>query len=149
MVPKPIIIRPAVIADADPVFSLLVQFATSYRPERAVFNATFPELISSPAACLLVAEDAGEVVGYALAVKTPTLYANGPNWLLQEIMVNPSRRSEGIGSRLLRAVVHHAQADSATEVVLATRRAGGFYIKHGFIETASYYKLRLANLSSR
>src|SRR5579883_3098019 len=76
MVPKPIIIRPGVIADADPVFSLLVQFATSYRPERAVFNATFPELISSPAACLLVAEDAGEVVGYALAVKTPTLYAN-------------------------------------------------------------------------
>lgn len=134
------------MSDAGRVFELLTQFATSYKPERAAFDETFPELIASPAACLLVADCVGGVVGYALALTVPTFFANGPVWLLQELMVDPSRRNEGIGRRLLEAVIAHAMESKAVEVVLATRRAGGFYEKLGFIESASYYKLKLLSL---
>ncbi|HEX5322408.1 MAG TPA: hypothetical protein VFW40_01385, partial [Capsulimonadaceae bacterium] len=61
MVPKSVTIRPAALADADCVFVLLTQFATSYAPERGKFDNILPDLIASPTACLLVAEDADEV----------------------------------------------------------------------------------------
>jgi very-short-patch-repair endonuclease/predicted N-acetyltransferase YhbS len=136
-------IRPANLSDANRVFELLQQFATSYKPEHNKFEEIFPELITSPAACLLVAEDAGVVVGYALALRVPVLYANGPLWMMQELMVDPNRRSEGIGRQLLQAVIAHARNENAMEVVVVSRRAGGYYVKHGFTESASYYKLKL------
>lgn len=137
------VIRPATLTDSDRIFELLTQFAISYNPAREKFDQTYPELIESQAACVLVAEALGDVVGYALAFRLPVLYANGALWELQELMVDPNRRNEGIGSRLLNGVVERARADGAVEVVLATRRAGGFYEKLGFIESASYYKLKL------
>jgi len=142
-----VFIRPATLSDADSVFELLQQFATSYTPVRAKFDEILPGLISSNAACVLVADDAGEIVGYALALRVPTFFANGPTWHLQEIMVDPARRNEGIGGKLLHAVIVHARDDNAVEVVLASRRAGGFYLKHGFTETASYYKLKLGDVA--
>ena len=140
-------VRPATIVDADRVFELLTQFATSYKPERAAFDHTFPDLLSSPAACLLVADWAGVVMGYALAFRLPVLYANGALWELQELMVDPNRRNQGIGHQLLETVIEHARESGAVEVVVPSRRAGGYYLKHGFVETAAYYKLKLIGAS--
>lgn len=59
-------IRPALFGGAESVFGLLTQFATSYQPERAVFDRHFPRLIASDHAVILVASLGGEVVGYTL-----------------------------------------------------------------------------------
>jgi|GEM_PF-6672837 hypothetical protein len=85
----PFVIRSAVQADANAVFGLLAQFVVSYPAERAAFDRTFPELILSDSANLLVATDNDKVVGYALALRMMTLYANGDLWNLQELIVAP------------------------------------------------------------
>ncbi|MCU1685882.1 MAG: N-acetyltransferase [Amycolatopsis sp.] len=144
-----ILVRAAVAGDAERVFALLTGFATSHRPLLTAFDTTFPELVrltASGAADLLVAE-AGrhhEVVGYALAFRLLTLHANGPIVELQELMVAPASRNEGIGGELVLAVVDRARAGGAVEVTVPTRRARDYYLRLGFEDTAVYLKRSLA-----
>ena len=138
----PIKIRAAAKPDAGEVYVLLQQFVVSYKPNREKFDTQYSRLMGSKDVCFLVA--AGEVLqGYALALRVPTLYANGDLWELQELMVAPEHRSQGIGAELLAAVISHAWSNGAVEVVVPSRRAGDYYLRHGFMEAASYYKLKL------
>ena len=89
------------------------------------------------------ADDGDDLRGYALALRVPTLYANGDLWNLQKLFVDAAYRSRGIGRLLLDRVVDDARANGAVEVTVVSRRAGPYYIKNGFIETASYFKLKL------
>ena len=136
-------IRPALFADAEAVFGLLTQFATSYQPERAVFDRHFPRLIASDHAVVLVASLRGEVVGYALGSIALTLYANGPVLELQELMVSPECRKQGIGGMLVEAMLECALGAGCIEAVVPTRRAKNFYVRLGFEETATFLKRRL------
>jgi len=125
----PIKIRAAAKPDAGEVYVLLQQFVVSYKPNREKFDTQYSRLMGSKDVCFLVA--AGEVLqGYALALRVPTLYANGDLWELQELMVAPEHRSQ-------------ARSNGAVEVVVPSRRAGDYYLRHGFMEAASYYKLKL------
>ena len=57
-------VRPALLSDADAVFSLLRKFATSYEPVRTDFDASYPKLLEEwEGADLLVAECDGLTVG--------------------------------------------------------------------------------------
>ena len=93
----------------------------------------------------MVAASENTILGYALALRVPTLYANGDLWELQELMVDPDYRSRGIGRQLLSSVVAHARTDGAVEVVIPSRRAGAYYERFGFQEFASCYKLKLTD----
>ena len=99
-------IRKAQLADADEVYCLLQQFVVSYQPLREKFDIQLPRLIDSKGACFLVADGDG-INGYALALRVPTLYANGDLWELQELMVAPERRTQGIGAKLLEAANYY------------------------------------------
>ena len=136
-------IRSARVADADPLFDLLLAFATSYQPDRTLFNRHLPQIIVSPAAELLVAERHQEVVGYALAFDLLTLFANGPVADLQELIVADKWRGQGIGRRLVEAIAGRARVRGATELTVPTRRAADFYLRLGFTDTARYFKLPL------
>jgi N-acetylglutamate synthase-like GNAT family acetyltransferase len=138
-----VLIRSARLADAEVIFPLLQQFATSYQPDRAAFDRHVPLLLQAEHAELLVAEMAGQVVGYALAFKLLTLYANGIVVELQELMVAPEQRRQGIGRRLVEEIVGRARAAGAVEVTVPTRRARDFYLPLGFEETALYLQRRL------
>ncbi|GAB2973415.1 GNAT family N-acetyltransferase [Amycolatopsis acidiphila] len=139
-------IRPAEHTDADEVFALLELFATSYRPSRAAFDRNYGRLLTSMApgeTDLLVAEDNGQVVGYALATRFLVLYANGSVAQLQELVVTPPRRGAGIGRALVGAIADRARAAGAVELTVPTRRARDYYLALGFTETATYRKLEL------
>lgn len=136
-------VRSAAAADADEVFTLLEQFATSYRPARPAFDRYYAQLIASGTADLLVAEDSGQVAGYALAARFPVLYANGPVAQLQELMVAPGLRDRGIGRALVTAIADRARAAGAVELTVPTRRARDYYLALGFTETAKFLKLEL------
>lgn len=140
---KDLTIRPAEHADGTAVFALLRQFAMSYRPERAAFERHYPRRLETDHTSLLVAAVGDQVVGYALAFETLTLYANGPITELQELVVDSEYRGRGVGRRLVESVIGRARARGSAEVTVATRRAGDYYDKLGFQETAGYYKLRL------
>jgi len=137
-------IRPARLEDADRVFEMLAEFVTSYKPVREAFDRNFPALVDSVDADLLVADEGGELRGYALAVREPTLFANGDLWTLLELFVDAAYRSRGIGEALLNKVVENARARGAVEVTVVSRRAGPYYVQRGFLESASYFKLKLS-----
>ena len=137
-------IREATLPDAEAIFALVRQFAMSYHPERAAFDRHFPRLLADEHADLVVGETGGQVVGYALAFRLLTLFANGVVVELQELMVAPEHRGRGIGSRLVERIVERAAASGAAEVTVPTRRARDFYLRLGFDETATYLKRRVA-----
>jgi GNAT superfamily N-acetyltransferase len=136
------VIRPAVPADAEAVFALLEEFASSYRPDRAAFARHFPALARSENTALLVAERDGRVIGYALAFDLLTLFANGVVCELQELVVTEPERGRGAGRALVEALLARARRVRAVELTVPTRRAGEFYRRLGFEETAAYFKKR-------
>jgi ribosomal protein S18 acetylase RimI-like enzyme len=76
--------------------------------------------IGEPRAVVLVAERAGEVVGYAYAALEPR------DWMdlldacgfLHDVLVDPEARGTGIGERLVRGAVARLEALGAPRVVL-------------------------------
>ncbi|MGX1474366.1 UNVERIFIED_CONTAM: N-acetylglutamate synthase-like GNAT family acetyltransferase [Streptomyces canus] len=141
--PEPTV-RPATASDADAVFRLLADFATTYRPDPDRFTAvTFPEVLRATAegrAEFLVAERNTQVIGYAYAVRMPTLFADGTLLELLELTVATPLRGRGTGSRLVRAVQDRARHAQDVEMTVPTRRAADFYRRLGFTETATYLK---------
>ena len=142
------LIRSACLADADELFALVEQFAMSYRPSRAAFERHYPSLLAAEHVDLLVAEVNGHVVGYALAFRLLTLFANGLVAELQELMVAPEQRNRGIGQQLVQEVLERARRAGAVELTVPTRRARDYYLRLGFEETATYLKRRLASAAS-
>ncbi|MFI1705137.1 GNAT family N-acetyltransferase [Streptomyces griseoruber] len=137
-------VRDATPADADDIYRLLSAFVTSYRPDRAVFDATtFPRIIeaaSAGSAEFLVAEQNSCVVGYLLAVRMPTLFAGATILELLELTVAEPLRGRGTGSALIRAAQAKAREAKDVEVTVPTRRAAGFSRALGFHETAIHLK---------
>lgn len=135
-------VRAVTPADADDVFRLLRDFATSHSPERGRFTAvTFPGVLAAAAegrAEFLAAEEGGRVVGYVHAARVPTLFAGGAVLDLLELTVDTALRGRGIGSGLVRAVLAAAVRAGDVEVCVPTRRAAGFYRRLDFTETAAY-----------
>ena len=119
------------------------QFATSYSPQRDLFDEHLPRLLAADHVDLLVCQSLDRLVGYALAFRLLTLFANGIVVELQELMVAPAWRGHGIGRRLVRAVADRAERMGAVEVTVPTRRARDFYLHLGFEDTAAYFKCRL------
>jgi N-acetylglutamate synthase-like GNAT family acetyltransferase len=137
-------VRPATVPDADAVFRLLSDFATTYRPDPDRFTTvTFPEALRAAAegrAEFLVADRNTQVIGYAYAVRMPTLFAGGTVLQLLELAVAAPLRGRGTGSRLVRAMQHRARRASDVELTVPTRRAADFYRRLDFTETATYLK---------
>jgi ribosomal protein S18 acetylase RimI-like enzyme len=121
------LVRPAAAPDADAVFALLVQFATSYVPNRRHFNHHYPVLLAAANADLLVAAIEAKVVGYVLGFQLPTLHANGVVLMIQELIVVPAHRRQGLGRTLVEELIARGQDAGAVEVTVPTRRAKDFY----------------------
>lgn len=134
------IIRRARAEDAERIWELLGQMGAAFEPERDAFDRNFPTLIESPDELLLVAEDAGEVVGYTLTVFCTLLYTNGLSGQLQELVVDESKRRAGAGRALVQAVEAECRDRGAKQLVVATRRAAGFYDRLGYYISADYLK---------
>ena len=137
------VVRHALLSDAEAVFRLLSKFATSYTPARPAFDSSYSRLLENDGADLLVAGLHGRVVGYILASDSLTLFANGVVTELLELYVEEEERGRGIGRELVRRAVARARERGAVEVTVPTRRARSFYLALGFELTAELFKLNL------
>lgn len=133
-------VRKAQPQDAAGVFALARDFATSYAPDLPHFSPAFERIIQGEDIALFVADDAGALTGYVLVQRQETLFANGPVGYVQELMVTPEHRREGIGAALMRAAEDWAFAEGCVYVGLASRRAGDFYRAAGYDESAAFFK---------
>ncbi|WP_066364076.1 GNAT family N-acetyltransferase [Herbidospora mongoliensis] len=133
-------LRRAEKTDAEQIFALAREFAVSFRPERASFDAAFPELLENEEARLLVATVDGTVRGYLLGFTHLTLFANGRVAWVEEAIIESGFRRLGLGRHLLREFELWARSRDAGYVSLATRRAAEFYKATGYEVSATYYR---------
>ena len=133
-------IRSATTDDAGSVGDLAGQLAESFPFSRARFNETYAALLSPADACLLLADNGTEVLGYLLGFAHGTFFANGPVAWVEEILVRDSDRGRGIGRALIRAFEAWATQRGCALVALATRRATPFYTALGYEESATYLR---------
>ena len=133
-------IRRATADDADALFDLAIDFATSFAPERAAFETALADIIATEAANLNVAELDGEVVGYCLGFDHYTLYANGRVAWVEEITVRESVRRSGVGKALMENFEEWSRNRGNKLVALATRRAAPFYGSIGYEESATFFR---------
>ncbi len=137
---KTVRVRRARADDAGAVWPLVIDFATSYVPERDAFDVSFALLLADPHALVLVAQAREDVVGYLVAHRHATLFANAPVAWVEEVMVDDAARRRGTGRLLMEAAEEWAAAAGAAYVALATRRAAPFYTALGYDESAAFFR---------
>jgi GNAT superfamily N-acetyltransferase len=136
-------IRPARIEDAAAIGALAPTLAQSYEFSPARFDVTYPQLVAADDALLLIAVDETDPIGYLLALRHLTFYANGPVATVEEILVRADRRGRGVGRLLMVACEAWATDRDCALVSLATRRAAPFYRAIGYRESAVYLRKEL------
>jgi GNAT superfamily N-acetyltransferase len=136
-----IVIRPAKAGDLEQLWPLVENFAFSYRPERSASERSFSDLFNRSDTLVLVAvSDADAVVGYLLGSFHGTFFANGPVAWIEELMVSEPLRGMGVASKLMSSAEEWARSLPATYIALASRRAGDFYRRIGYEESATYFR---------
>jgi GNAT superfamily N-acetyltransferase len=138
-----VVVAPARLDDGARIWPLARDFATSFRPERGAFDRTFAALVARDDTLLAVAtrqDDPADVVGYLLASTHLTFLANGPVCWVEEVMVAPDHRAQGVGAALMEYVEDWASGQGCAYVSLASRRAGGFYHRLGYEDSAVFFK---------
>ncbi|MFE5342961.1 GNAT family N-acetyltransferase [Isoptericola sp. NPDC056578] len=140
-------VRSARAGDADALWPLARDFATSFRPRREAFDQTLGALLGRDDTLLAVATDLATEsttddapLGYLLANVHLTFLANGPVCWVEEVMVDPAHRGRGLGAALMAHAERWAAARGAAYLALASRRAGGFYEALGYDDSATFYR---------
>lgn len=133
-------IRPASSEDGHRILPLARDMATSFAVDTETFATSFAELLGRDDAIVLVALEAGGVVGYLLGFDHLAFYANGRVAYVEEVAVRQDRRGATIGQQLMQEFERWAGSRSATLITVATRRAVPFYRNLGYDETATLFR---------
>jgi len=87
-----------------------------------------------------VAHEGNEVVGMVSLLFTISTAEGGPVCWLEDMVVRPDRRGDGLGSRLLRHAIDYARIHRFSRITLLTDKVNDgairFYERHGFVESA-------------
>jgi GNAT superfamily N-acetyltransferase len=136
-------IREARPGDEDSLFALVGELGHAFPPVRDAFDVTIASYFAGehPSVVVYVSEgDDGALQGYALTTIVPLLATNGPSAQLQELVVDAAARGLDVGTQLVRAVEAECERRGVTQLTVASRRAGGFYDRLGFHESAEYMR---------
>jgi GNAT superfamily N-acetyltransferase len=136
-------IREARPGDEEGLFALVGELGHAFPPVRAAFDVTIASYFAGeqPSVLVYVSEGSdGALQGYALTTIVPLLATNGPSAQLQELVVDAAARGLDVGTQLVRAVEAECERRGVTQLTVASRRAGGFYDRLGFHESAEYMR---------
>jgi GNAT superfamily N-acetyltransferase len=133
-------VRRAEADDAEAVADLAAGLAQSFPFSRAGFGLSYPALLADGDACLLLAVDGEQRLGYLLGFRHLTFYANGPVAWVEEVFVRGQHRGRGVGRALMSAFERWAATRDCALIALATRRAAPFYRALGYEESAVYFR---------
>jgi predicted GNAT family acetyltransferase len=98
--------------------------------------------LKDDAAGLWVAQDEGEILGFAWS------WVCGDLWFLAQLFVSPDHQGSGIGNELLKRTLDHARQSGATSMALITFSfntvSQGLYIRHGLFPRFPIYNFGVA-----
>src|SRR6516162_9891828 len=140
---KPLLVhvRQAHAGDADQLFIMVQELATSFLPTKQTFVESLARLHANKDALVLVAqESSGQLAGYLLGFRFDTFHADGPVTLVEELCVRHDVRASGVGRTLITEFEAWSLAGKARLVAVATRRARAFYEAIGFDSRGDYQK---------
>jgi len=134
------IIRSAVEEDVPELvdlLSLLFSQESEFQPNRQRQTAGLKGIITDPAVgIILVAENDGRLVGMVNILYTVSTVLGGRVALLEDMVVDPSTRGTGIGSKLLNTAIETCKTNNCKRITLLTDQdninAQRFYERHGF-----------------
>ncbi|WP_114853922.1 bifunctional NUDIX hydrolase family protein/GNAT family N-acetyltransferase [Brachybacterium sp. YJGR34] len=134
-------LRAAGPEDAAALWPLASALATSYEPTREGFGAALDRILEDPDARVIVAADGDHLLGYVHVLVHPAFHADGAIGWVEELMVDGSRRGEGIGHALMDAAEQWARRHGdVAYLAVATRRAEAFYTAIEYERSATYLK---------
>jgi N-acetylglutamate synthase-like GNAT family acetyltransferase len=135
------VIRFATDSDAARILELVGRLGHAVPVDPEAFRQSFPVVLGDhPRTMLHVAEVDGVIAGYALTTVNHLLYSNGASAQLQEIVVDDTLQTRGVGTALVRAVEEACDEGGVTQLTVASRRAGGFYDRLGYTQQAEYMR---------
>jgi len=141
MAPTSVLVRDALPADADALARMFGQFG--YPGSPASFEKRVSKLLSDPRLCLLVAQDAGEVVGVGMLRTVDILEGDEPLGVLLTLFVDERSRRSGIGATLADALERHAREQGCFGIVVqsGSKRIAGhaLYRKLGYVQTGERF----------
>jgi GNAT superfamily N-acetyltransferase len=134
------IIDQATLEDIPQLTDLLTMLFTQeadFQPNREKQERGLGMLLTSPhVGAIFVARDGSEIVGMVSLLFTISTAEGGPVCLLEDMIIHPDRRSNGLGSRLLQHAINFVRIQDFTRITLLTdrvnERAIQFYQRHGF-----------------
>jgi ribosomal protein S18 acetylase RimI-like enzyme len=145
----PILCRPARAQDLEQTDQLVVASINDltqrhgFGPMAASHPANFQLFsLKDDASGLWVAEEAGEILGFAWS------WVCGDLWFLAQLFVRPGHQGRSIGNELLKRTFEHAQKSGATNRALITFTfntvSQGLYIRNGLFPRFPIYNFSVA-----
>lgn len=103
-------IRKATVLDIDILFSLISELAAYEKQELILTPETLKKegFGDSPRFQVLLAENEGKAVGYALYFYTFSTYKGKPVLYLEDLYVQPAYQNKGLGTQLLKCLEKEA-----------------------------------------
>ncbi|MET8528752.1 GNAT family N-acetyltransferase [Micromonospora sp. NPDC005172] len=146
------IFREAVRADLPAVIALLADDvlgkARDFTQVDEAYERAFADISADPRNVLIVAEQAGELVGCLQVTYIPGLGRHGAERVLVEsVRVRSDRRGQGLGRELMAWAIDQARQRGCALVQLTTDKsrtdAHRFYLSLGFVASHEGMKLPL------
>ena len=134
------LIEPATAGDIPELAALLALLFTQeadFRPDREKQERGLRLIIESPqVGVIFAAREGGEIVGMVSLLFTVSTAEGGRACWLEDMVVHPDRRGNGLGSRLLQTAIAYARSNGCARITLLTDQlnqgAIRFYGRHGF-----------------
>jgi GNAT superfamily N-acetyltransferase len=138
--PHRIVPREATSVDALAIVTLIRALARVMDVVTPVDEAYVCDYLASPGSGILVADDAGDVIGLLSYSIRPSLVHAGRSCVIEELVVDQTTQRQGIGARLVEDLLRRAAGWGCIEVSVTTlagqRGAIEFYKARGFSDDA-------------
>ncbi|GAB2577456.1 GNAT family N-acetyltransferase [Spirosoma areae] len=135
-------IRTATVTDAPVVYTFLCELEET-GIDRAAFDTIFQQNLANPSVHYLVAEQAGEVIGFVSCHVQSLLHHGGRVGEIQELFVRSDVRSQQIGHQLIVALTAVAIREGFVNLEVTTNQKRldtlRFYERESFKQT--HFKL--------
>jgi GNAT superfamily N-acetyltransferase len=140
-------LREATSVDAPAIVTLIRALARVMDVVTPVDKAYVCDFLASPGSGILVADDAGEVIGLLSYSIRPSLVHAGRSCVIEELVVDQTTQRQGIGAQLVENLLLRATEWGCIEISVTTlagqRGAIQFYKARGFTDDAVFLEKHL------